>query len=63
MKSSETTLNYDMNEVSEWLKANSLSLNVKKSKLLFSHSKQNKFDTNNLSIKIDGSSLKVMSNT
>ena len=39
IKSVEKILNKDINEVNEWLKANRLSLNAKKSKLLFFQSK------------------------
>ena len=40
IKSLETVLNHDLNIVSDWLKANRLSLNAKKSKLIIFKSKR-----------------------
>ena len=58
MKTLETILNTDLKSVSEWLKANRLSLNIDKTKLLIFHSKKKKnFDVNSISIKIDRKKL------
>ena len=57
LKTLETILNTDLKGISDWLKANRLSLNVDKSKLLIFHSKQRKLDLNGLSIKLEGSKL------
>ena len=57
IKTVETILNTDLKSISDWLKANRLSLNVDKSKLLIFRSKQRKLDLNNISIKIEGSRL------
>ena len=57
MKSLETVLNQDLNITSDWMKANRLSLNVDKSKLIIFKSRQKKFDNNNISIKLNGSKL------
>ena len=43
-KTLETVLNCDLKKISDWLKANRLSLNVKKSKLIFFQKKQSNFD-------------------
>ena len=57
MKSLETVLNQDLKLTSDWLKANRLSLNVDKTKLLIFKSKQKRLDNNNFSIKINGSKI------
>ena len=57
MKSLETVLNQDLKLTSDWLKANRLSLNVDKSKLIIFKSKQKRFDNNNFSIKLNGSKI------
>ena len=44
LKTIESILNYDLKCASIWFRANRLSLNVSKSKLLFFHSKQKKID-------------------
>ena len=53
MTSLETVLNQDLKITSDWLKANRLCLNVDKSQLLILKSKQNKFDNNDISIKLN----------
>ena len=50
IKTLQTDLNTDLKATSEWLKANCLSLNVKKSQLLIFHSK---FDIISISIKLE----------
>ena len=62
LKTLETILNTDLKGISDWLKANRLSLNVNKTKLLIFQSKQRKLDLNCLSIKIEGSKLKPCDN-
>ena len=57
MKSLETVLNLDLKITSDWLKANKLSLNVDKSKLVIFKSKQKRFDNNDISIKLNGCKL------
>ena len=57
LKTLETNLNTDLKHASEWLKANRLSLNVGKTKLLLFHSKQSNLNFNNISIKIEGKKL------
>ena len=57
LKTLETILNTDLKAISDWLKANRLSLNVDKSKLLIFHSKQRKLDLNYFSIKMEGRKL------
>ena len=57
LKTLETILNTDLKSISDWLKANRLSLNVDKSKLLIFRSKQRKLDLNYISIKMEGSRL------
>ena len=54
MKSRETVLYQDLQMTSDWLKANRLSLNVDKSKLIVFKSKRKRFDNNNISIMING---------
>ena len=56
-KTLETVLNCDLKKISDWLKANRLSLNVQKSKLVLFQKKQSNFDNNSLSIKFDGCKL------
>ena len=56
-KTLETVLNCDLKKISDWLKANRLSLNVKKSKLVLFQKKQSNYDNNSLSIKLDGCKL------
>ena len=56
-KTLETVLNCDLKKISDWLKANRLSLNVKKSKLIFFQKKQSNFDRYSISIKLDGCKL------
>ena len=51
IKTLETDLNTDLKATSEWLKANRLSLNVKKSQLIILHSKLKKIDITTFSIK------------
>ena len=57
-KSIESYLNYDLKNLSDWLHANRLSLNVTKTKLLLFHSKNDKTDYNTMNIKIEGFRLK-----
>ena len=57
IKTPETDLNTDLKATSEWLKANRLSLNVKKSQLLIFHSKFKKVDITSFSIKLEGIKL------
>ena len=56
-KTLESNLNYDLKAVSEWLRSNRLSLNVNKTKLLYFRSSRNKFNFNNISIKLQGTWL------
>ena len=62
LKAIETNLNFDLKCVSEWLKSNRLSLNVKKTKLLFFRFKYKTLQEN-ISIKIQGVRINHMSNT
>ena len=57
LKTLETVLNGDLKKISDWLKANRLSLNIKKSKLFLFQKKQSNFDNKCISIKIDGCKL------
>ena len=57
LKSLETVLNYDLKLCSEWLKANRLSLNADKSKLLLFQSKKKPIDYSKISIKLNGTKL------
>ena len=57
-RSLETDLNTDLKVTCEWLKANRLSLNIKKSQLIIFHSKSKKVDFTSFSIKLEGSKLK-----
>ena len=52
LKTLETDLNHDLQLTSEWLKANRLSLNVSKSKLVIFKAKRKVFCDNNFSIKL-----------
>ena len=51
-KTLETVLNCDLKKILDWLKANRLSLNVKKSKLVLFQKKQSNFDNKSISIKL-----------
>ena len=53
----QQSLNQDLKNVTIWLNANRLSLNVKKTKLLIFHSKRKKVDPNSLSIKLSGNKI------
>ena len=57
LKSIETVLYYDLKSISDWLKANRLSLNVDKSKLLMFKSKQRMLNSDSISIKLGGVKL------
>ena len=57
LKTIESILNYDLECASIWFRANRLSLNVSKSKLLIFHSKQKKIDYSKIYIKLNGSKL------
>ena len=57
LKSIETVLNCDLKSISDWLKANRLSLNVDKSKLLMFKSKQRMLNSDSISIKLGGVKL------
>jgi hypothetical protein len=61
-KTLETVLNCDLKKISDWLKANRLSLNVKKSKLVLFQKKQSNFDNKSISIKLDGCKLNPTDN-
>ena len=54
LKSIETVLNCDLKSISDWLKANRLSLNVDKYKLLMFKSKQRMLNNDSISIKLGG---------
>jgi len=62
LKTLETILNTDLKYASEWLKANRLSLNVGKTKLLLFHSKQSNFNLDNIYIKLEGINLSHCNN-
>ena len=62
IKTLETILNTELKCAVDWLKANRLSLNVKKSKLLIFHSKRKKIDYESFSIKLGGSKLTPVKN-
>ena len=63
IKALEISLNHDIENITNWLNANRLSLNVKKSKLLVFHSKQkNKTDLSNFTINIAGSKMEIVDN-
>ena len=57
IKTLETDLNTDLKATYEWLKANRLPLNVKKSQLIIFHSKLKKVDITTCSIKFQGIKL------
>ena len=57
LKSIETVLNCGLKSISDWLKANRLSLNVDKSKLLMFKSKQRMLNSDSISIKLGGVKL------
>ena len=57
IKTLETVINFDLKCSSEWLKANRLSLNVDKTKLLLFQSKVRKVDNGSFSIKLQGVKL------
>ena len=50
MKTLETVLNHELKLASDWLKANRLSLNRYKSKLIIFKSEQKRFDNDTFSI-------------
>ena len=56
-KTFKTVLSCDLKKILDWLKANRLSLNVKKSKLVLFQKKQSNFDNMSISIKLDGCKL------
>ena len=58
VKTLEIDLNADLKATSEWLKANRLSLSIKKSQLIIFHSKSKKVDFTSFLIKLEGSKLK-----
>ena len=62
IKSLETVLNYDLKIVSDWLNANRLSLNVKKSKLIIFKSKRKVISPESFSIKLNGFKLEPTEN-
>ena len=57
LKTLESNINYDLKSVTEWLRANRLSLNVDKTKLLLFCTKGNKQVEDNISIKLQGIKL------
>ena len=57
LKTLESNINYDLKSLTEWLRANRLSLNVVKTKLLLFCSKSNKHIEDNISIKLQGIKL------
>ena len=57
LKNIEETYNNELKNVSEWLRANKLSLNVLKSKLVIFHSKYKKINQN-IKIEIDKTAIK-----
>ena len=62
IKSLETVLNHDLKFVSDLLKANRLSLNVKKSKLIIFKSKRKIVPPESFSIKLNGYTLEPTDN-
>ena len=50
----ETNINHDLNKLTEWLRANRLSLNVDKTKLIIFRSKYSKNNYEEISIKLQG---------
>ena len=57
LKTLESNINYDLKSVTEWLRANRLSLNVDKTKLLLFGSKNKQHIEGNISIKLQGNRL------
>ena len=53
LKTIESELNYDLKLSTEWLNANTLSLNIDKTKLLIFHSKTKKVVYDDISIKLN----------
>ena len=53
----ESVVNYELKLVSRWLRLNKLSLNAKKTELIFFHSKQHSLNYNDISIKFNGVKL------
>ena len=62
IKTVETVLNCDLKILSDWLKANRLSLNVNKSKLILFKSKRKIILDNSFSIKLNGLRLETTDN-
>ena len=62
IKTVETVLNCDLKILSDWLKANRLSLNVDKSKLILFKSKRKIIPENSFSIKLNGHRLETTDN-
>ena len=62
VSSLEVTLNSDLLNVTDWLNANRLSLNVTKSKLLLFQSKWNQMDLNKVKINLAGSIMVPVNN-
>ena len=56
-------MNHELKLVSDWLKANRLSLNVYKSKLIIFKSKQKQFDNDNFLIKINDCKIEFTDKT
>ncbi len=56
LKSMESTLNTELDNISNWLKANKLSLNIKKSNILVFRNRVTK-QTETMDVKIDGNSI------
>ena len=57
LKTLESNLNMDLKYVSDWLKANRLSLNIGKTKLLIFHPYQKKLNMENIYFKLNGTKL------
>ena len=62
IKTIETVINHELKMVSNWMNLNKLSLNTDKTKLIIFRSKQKPFDSNMLSIKLNGKKLKLEEN-
>ena len=60
IKTIETVMNYELKLVIQWMKLNKLSLNTKKTHLILFHSRQNKLNKDNISIKINNKRLKLV---
>ena len=56
LKNAAKQMNFDLKNLSQWLKANKLSLNFTKAELIISHSSAKKIDRN-LKFKLDGKHL------